>query len=157
MPVPNIIERDISIGYSGISVHSPEELQKMQVGYSIDTDGNSLVGIEEGDWLDGWYVIGRDQSCGDPIFIDLSDEGYPVYTAMHGLGYWADNLISDTLEGFYAALDELEALSINRETPVALEKNPFSQEDIEQYINKVKNVIGSAELDYWLMYVDTDG
>lgn len=78
-----------------ISIHlfSREEIEEGQLGYSIDEDGNSLTGDNEGDWKENWYVIGYDELVGDPIFIDIKNKKYPVMTAMHGEGDWEPEVI----------------------------------------------------------------
>ncbi|MEM5018349.1 hypothetical protein WKH31_18790 [Metabacillus indicus] len=89
-----------------ISIHlfSREEFDEGQLGYSIDENGNSLAGIEEGDWKESWYVIGYDELVGDPIFIDISIEKYPVMTAMHGQGEWEPEVMYWTLNKFIEAV-----------------------------------------------------
>ncbi len=73
-----------------ISIHlfSRDEIEEGQLGYSLDDKGNSLVGNTEGDWKETWYVIGFDEDLGDPIFVDITNENYPIMTAMHGEGEW---------------------------------------------------------------------
>lgn len=61
-------------------------------------EGQSLVGNEEGDWKEGWIVIGIDSYLGDPIFVDSNDENCPVYTAMHGEGEWEPECIAERIE-----------------------------------------------------------
>ena len=55
-----------------IRLFSVNELSNAQLGYSINSDGNSLIGEENGDWKENWFVIGKlcEDLCGDPIFVD---------------------------------------------------------------------------------------
>jgi hypothetical protein len=83
-----------------IILYSNESSVKEQIGYSVKPNGDSLYGFEEGDWQEGWYVIGRESQCGDPIFIDLNDPDIPVYTAMHGAGIWNEELLASSYKEF---------------------------------------------------------
>ncbi|ENQ3079289.1 hypothetical protein ACEOWG_002515 [Bacillus cereus] len=85
-----------------ISIHlfSREEFEEAQLGYSVDKEGNSLTGKNEGDWKETWYVIGYDEDLGDPIFIDIDNKKYPVMTAMHGAGDWEPEIIFSSLDEF---------------------------------------------------------
>ena len=65
---------EVSLGYRTVTLFSSEDLEEAQLGYSVDIDGQSLVGTEEGDWLSSWLVIGNEDETGDPIFIDTDDE-----------------------------------------------------------------------------------
>ncbi|USK36308.1 hypothetical protein LIT25_16180 [Bacillus sp. F19] len=89
-----------------ISIHlfTREEIEEGQLGYSIDEDGNSLAGNDEGDWKESWYVIGYDELVGDPIFIDISNKKYPVMTAMHGEGEWEPEVMFWTFNKFLEAV-----------------------------------------------------
>ncbi|MGG0203185.1 hypothetical protein [Bacillus mycoides] len=84
----NEIELECEFEPMTIELFNSEEIEEGQLGYSFDDEGQSLVGNEEGDWKDGWIVIGIDSYLGDPIFVDSNNENCPVYTAMHGEGDW---------------------------------------------------------------------
>lgn len=85
-----------------ISIHlfSSEEFEEGQLGYSVDEEGNSLTGNNEGDWKETWFVIGYDEDLGDPIFVDIEDKNYPVMTAMHGEGDWEPEVMFSSLNEF---------------------------------------------------------
>jgi len=85
-----------------ISIHlfSREEFEEGQLGYSVDEEGNSLTGNNEGDWKETWFVIGYDEDLGDPIFVDIEDKNYPVMTAMHGEGDWEPKVMFSSLNEF---------------------------------------------------------
>ncbi|HZG73434.1 MAG TPA: hypothetical protein VEY51_18000 [Chondromyces sp.] len=85
-----------------ISIHlfSSEEFEEGQLGYSVDEEGKSLTGNNEGDWKETWFVIGYDEDLGDPIFIDIEDKNYPVMTAMHGEGDWEPEVMFSSLNEF---------------------------------------------------------
>ena len=79
---------EVSFGYGGIALFPLESLKEMQIGYSVDPKGESLVGNQPGDWHESWLVIGNDTSEGNPIFIDLDSFPSQVMTAVHGQGVW---------------------------------------------------------------------
>lgn len=46
----------------------------------------------------GLSLVYEDET-GDPIFIDIEDGQFPVYTVMHGEGDWEPHKISVSLNG----------------------------------------------------------
>ncbi|AKR11802.1 hypothetical protein [Bacillus thuringiensis] len=94
----NEIELEYESEPMTIELFNSEEIEEGQLGYSFDEEGQSLVGNEEGDWKEGWIVIGIDSYLGDPIFVDSNDEDCPVYTAMHGEGDWELECIAERIE-----------------------------------------------------------
>ncbi|WP_028402345.1 hypothetical protein [Ectobacillus panaciterrae] len=96
----NLAGEEYELDEMTVSLFTEEEIYDGQLGYSIDSEGNSLIGENEGDWKASWLVIGQDVYFGDPIFIDVLQTGCPVYTAMHGEGDWESILLSNTLHDF---------------------------------------------------------
>src|SRR5215468_9730344 len=90
--------RIVSLGYRSVILLSHAELQEGQVGYSVDPQGRALTGDEPGDWRESWLVIGYEDQCGDPIFIDVVAPKFPVYTAPHGMGDWLPELVQPLLQ-----------------------------------------------------------
>ena len=46
-------------------------------------------------------VIAYETMCGDPIIIDLSEEGYPIFSLMHGMDSWSGgDFLADSMESF---------------------------------------------------------
>jgi hypothetical protein len=100
------LEKKVFKGQSlDISMCSEDEIEKMQLGYSVSINGDPLYGFDEGDWQEGWVVIGYETGCGDPIFIDLNEGGLPVYTAMHGCGVWSPQVLSESYCDFIKVLN----------------------------------------------------
>lgn len=94
--------------YVHIEAFSFEQLEKFQIGYSVDSDGHSLVTEDEGAWEAGWVVIAYETLCGDPIIIDLNEAGYPVSLLWHGVGNWDNGFyLANSLESFLAILIEI--------------------------------------------------
>lgn len=103
--LPKLQEKEYRGKRLDIILYSEESSKKEQLGYSIKPNGEPLYGFDEGDWQEGWYVIGRESLCGDPIFIDLNDPEIPVYTAMHGCGAWNEQLLAPNYNQFVELLD----------------------------------------------------
>ncbi|KAJ52594.1 hypothetical protein CTM_06401 [Clostridium tetanomorphum DSM 665] len=78
-----------------------EDIEEEQIGYSIDQDGNFLVSGKEGSWESGWIVIGCENLCGDPIIMDIKEEGFPISLLMHGMGDWSGGTyLSESIDKF---------------------------------------------------------
>lgn len=141
--------KSVSFGSTAIQIHAPDEIQEAQHGYSVDPDGNSLVNDEEGSWKQNWLVIGYEDLCGDPIFVDTQAEGNPVYTAMHGTGSWYPILIADSIEGFVKALAVVSELAEGRANPVELERNPLPSDKREEAIEDIRKNNPRADMSFW--------
>jgi len=91
---------DPEVETMSIHLFSREEFEEGQLGYRIDEDGNSLLGENDGDWKENWFVIGYDELVGDPVFIDTNNKKYPVLNAMHGEGDWEPEVMFSSLDEF---------------------------------------------------------
>lgn len=139
----------VSLGYTAVRVHGVDELEEAQIGYSIDPSGPSLVDGEPGSWQRQWVVIGYEDGCGDPIFIDAETESFPVYTAMHGKGNWEPNLIATGLLNFAAAMREIATVAKGRENPVALEANPIASLERGNVLDRIQRQNPGIDLTFW--------
>jgi hypothetical protein len=97
---------EIKFGVGGITFFPHDALANEQIGY------------RGADWSQTWLVIGREDTCGDPIFVDSSNEALPVLTAMHGMGEWVPEPVAMTLRKFSEALVFLQPFSVNRQHPM---------------------------------------
>jgi hypothetical protein len=143
------IQPEVSFGYTTIRIFRASELEPQQVGYSITPTGQSLTGDEDGDWRKNWLVIGYEDLCGDPIFIDTSQEEFPVYTAIHGEGPWEPNRIADSLVGLGRALSAIADVAKGREHPVGLENNPLTQQEKQAALAAIQRYNPNADLSFW--------
>lgn len=151
-PYEQILEgilREVSFGVETIHVCRAPELSGLQTGYSISSTGEVLTGTGAGDWRKEWVVIAYEDCCGDPIFIDCSKNGYPVYTAMHGEGPWEPTQIAVSLETFGRALSVLAKIAKGREHPVALEANPITQSEREATLATIQRDNPGLDLQFW--------
>ena len=78
---------------------SPEKFENFQIGYRIHGyTGEDLTGTADGDWQPGWYAVGNIPPLGDdPLFTDINDENFPLYTAQPGAGRWDAIKLIDSL------------------------------------------------------------
>lgn len=141
--------KNISIGYDVICLFEIKDIEKEQVGYSIDKEGNSLITNDEGSWKSNWLVIGFSENTGDPFFVDTAVKEFPVYTSMHGGDFWDQTMIADTYINFIEILSYFQKLSLGRENPVALKANPISIEEVEQLISEIEAKNIKSEVWYW--------
>jgi hypothetical protein len=148
-----MINAEVSFGYSTIHVYRAAELATGQVGYSVSPEGDILSGNGEGDWRDTWIVIGYDEILGDPIFIDTAEDTYPVYTAMHGEGYWAPERIAVSLEAFGHSLDAVAAVAKGREHPVALQEHPLLKSEKDELLATIRRYNPKLDLGFWENFV----
>ena len=131
--------------YVDIEIFSFDQLNKYQLGYSVDAEGNSLITGEEGSWQRNWIVIACDTLCGDPIIVDIKEDGYPVSTLIHGLGSWeAGSFLSNSMSSFTNSLKEVTYLLDKKE------KQLNGKKDFESMLEKiVVDNNGYADYDTW--------
>jgi hypothetical protein len=145
--------KEIQLGYAGMEFFTPNQLQDGQVGYSVNQDGQSLTGSQEGDWKNSWVVIGNESCCGDPIFIDTVENSLPVYTAPHGMGAWEPELIATSLSKFIEIMKLLAIVSQGRENPVALENNPLTDEEKEKVLSQIMDQNSGIDGSFWAVFM----
>jgi hypothetical protein len=147
---------EVSVGYRLVTLFTADELEEAQIGYSIDINGQSLTGTGDGDWHPSWLVIGNEDETGDPIFIDADDDQFPVYIAMHGEGEWEPDKIAVSLKSFISALSYIKELSVGRENPVALEKNPIPTDEQERILKIISETNKNIEMDFWETWLENE-
>lgn len=145
---------EVSFGITRFIIVRPDEIQAMQLGYSIDSQGRSLAGRENGDWRPDWVVIGEDCALGDPIFIDSAHQGNAVYKAAHGQGRWDQIPVASSLRNFRMALQALSALARGREHPVALESNPITLDERQSFLSLIRDQNGDVVAGFWSDLLD---
>lgn len=141
--------KSFSIGSSGFHFFSESEFSEGQRGYSVDDTGRSLARSEKGGWQHSWQVIGYEESCGDPIFVDSAAEEVPVFTAIHGVGEWHPTLIGESLASFRECINVLANLAVGRENPVRLAANPIDDLLRKTTIEKIKTLSPNSNLEFW--------
>lgn len=146
--------RVVALGYRSVILHTEEELQYAQHGYSIGDGGTPLTGDTPGDWRKNWLVIGYEDECGDPIFIDSTRRELPVYTARHGEGDWVPTLIATSFANFIKALTYVKDLSIGRENPADREANPVPSSERDALLEAIFQENPDASLEFWQTWLD---
>ncbi|MBC6971445.1 thiamine transporter [Bacillus sp. Xin] len=91
-------KHDIELQSFEIYLFHENELEKGQIGYRYDKNKNSLISGKKGDWQESWIVIGYDTDMGDPIFVDIEDPVYPIYTVEKGAGIWEPVCIARSID-----------------------------------------------------------
>lgn len=89
-------------------ITSTSTFSQAQHGFGRDEEGNDLSGSNVGDWQSSWQVIARDTELGDPYFVDIYDQDFPVYTAFLGESGWESEQVSTTLMGFIDCMHLLQ-------------------------------------------------
>ncbi len=141
-------------GALGFVLESRDGLAEAQLGYGTDPDGSDLSGGAEGDWRREWQVFGRDTLLGDPYFTDVSDAQLPVYTAMHGMGQWKPNIVSESLAGFVAALDLLAKTSKQHEELVEPDEHTVSDaSELASIEARLIGLCGENSADFWKNFI----
>ncbi|MCP4177197.1 MAG: hypothetical protein GY756_05465 [bacterium] len=143
---------EVSFGYHTIYLYDEKTIPSLQIGYSVDQSGKTLIDNKSGSWQENWLVIGHDEMTGDPIFIDTSDDVFPVYTAIHG-GDWEPSAISSSFDCFVSALFVINKYSKNRINPVELENNPIKDEEVKTALAEINDII---ETDFWELIFEND-
>ncbi len=90
--------RALEVDDMAFTLDRPEHLAHAQAGYSVDPEGYDITGDGVGDWRPSWIVIGYDGLDRRPLFVDLAEEGLPVFTAEHGQGDWDPEELAPTLD-----------------------------------------------------------
>ena len=144
---------EVAFGAGTVHLTNADELSDAQVGYAVGPTGESLVGESDGDWQAEWLVVGYEGLTGDPLFVDTSEEDWPVYTAMHGEGAWEPDRIADSFMGFLEALQLVRNAGLGRDNPVALEANPLPARDAERILAEIRRRNPESSPDFWTIWL----
>jgi hypothetical protein len=147
--LPQRVFDKVSLGNTTLHFFSEAEFLQGQVGYSVDPGGQSLAGDNDGDWKESWQVIGYEDLCGDPIFIDVSFAEVPVYTASHGMGEWKPTQISDSFEAFSKSLKIVAEIAVGRENAVKLVANPIGLAEAETSLDAIRAINPNSDMEFW--------
>jgi len=146
---------DISFGYADIHFCNPDNLEDEQIGYSIDSRGNSLLTGKDGDWQQEWIVIASDE-LGDPIIVDTSSDQLTVVSAPHGEGEWMPIVIADSLDNFRDIISLLTDVSKGRTNPIHIEQNPVTVKERKAIMTKIRKQNPETKLWFWEAFFDDD-
>jgi hypothetical protein len=135
---------DLQFNVGGISFFIPSEIEEEQIGYAGQ------------DWNVHWLVVARESACGDPVFVDTEQDGLPVFTAMHGMGYWKPEMIAKSWANFIEAVEFIRPFTSGREHPVGLEANPLSLSQRDAIRHGLEHVLGQPVPYFWEPYYEDD-
>jgi hypothetical protein len=147
----------VEYGGIGIQLFRPNEIPEGQLGFAITSDGRSLMGSGQGDWRPEWVVIGCDTGCGDPIF--ASDVApHPVFSAMHGQGYWQAKLVAASLDAFAHCFRAFQRFAAGRSIPDEVDANPPTPEEQAQFLTVIRSLTDGDNdaLGFWAVQIDLD-
>ena len=149
-----VLFREVSLGNTTLHFFSEEdEFIDGQIGYSVNPHGNSLVGGENGDWKETWRVLGYEDLCGDPVFVDVRIPELPVFTAPHGMGDWNATQISDSFEAFNKSLKIVAEIALGRENAVRLEGNPIGSGDAALALDRISTISPNSDIEFWQLFL----
>jgi hypothetical protein len=151
--LPSLDPIEVSFGAGGIALIDRNELEAAQRGYSFREAPADLCGVKDGDWREEWIVIGHTTDLGDPIFIDAAKKDFPVYTAAHGTGAWAPELVSRTYSGFRQIMVLFEEVALSREHPVGLSDNPMTIAEYKIFVEQAQEIGQLDDPFFWALIV----
>jgi hypothetical protein len=146
---------DVSLAYNEINFIHPDNLDEEQIGYSFDSNGNSLIIGNDGDWQEEWLVIATDQ-LGDPIIVDISSPKLTVLSTAHGEGSWEPFVIANSLESFKAIISVLHKIAKNRTNQVDLVNHPITDKERKDALKKIEKENSDVELCFWENFFEND-
>jgi len=146
--------KETYFGPQGFIIATTEnELDAAQHGFGLHPNGTDLSGSNGGDWQSSWLVIARDTELGDPYFVDIDDDHFPVYTAVHVEGIWQQELVASSLKGFLACLTLL--FDNGRQERAQFVPDNTTIEDKNQLIQLSNSLVKtSGSESFWLMFFE---
>ena len=142
------LECDKIKDYVNIEVFSFEQLYEGQVGYSVDSNGSSLVNDDEDTWDENWIVIAYEILCGDPSIIELNEDGYPVSRLMHGMDSWDNgSYLADSMESFLNTLKEISRFLTEKQ--VLEGKRNIQNKELNAMLDYIIEISNSANFEVW--------
>ena len=141
-------ECDRASEFIDISIYGPDELEREQIGYSVDTEGNRLASDEEGAWQPGWIVIGCVDLTGDPVIVDTCEAGQPVACLMHGMEEWgAGSYIAGSMGQCKDAIAKIRLLMTDKNPERT--NLPVACADLDAVVAEIAAADEYAHADAW--------
>ncbi|MGE7690325.1 hypothetical protein ACQKMI_14105 [Lysinibacillus sp. NPDC097214] len=136
-----------------IEMSNPELLEREQLGFSMDLEGNSLLNDEEGSWQADWLVIGHIKLTGDPIIIETAEPGQPVAVLMHDMGDWnVGRYLAGSVLHFQIAIQQFIELIDQKNDNQSTWK--ITCMELEQFIAGIVSADEYADKDLWESQLD---
>ena len=142
------LECDKVKDYVNIEIFPFEQLGDGQIGYSVDSGGNSLVTDDEDTWNENWMVIAYETLCGDPIIIELNEDKYPVSLLMHGMDSWdSGSYLADSMESFLNIFKEI--VYFLTEKQLLMGKRNIQHKELKAILNNIIKISNTADFETW--------
>lgn len=74
--------------YMAIYFFDGEEIEEVQHAFYQDDYGNPVEG-----WQENWFAVGIEGDTDDPIFVDVNQDNFPVYTVMLEGKKWMEPIL----------------------------------------------------------------
>lgn len=133
----------VTLGYTTVHLYPASALREAQSGYGV------TPGEEDPDWEESWLVIGMEDCTGDPIFVDIEDEDFPVYTCAPDMSEWTPELIANSFQNFIEILDRIRLVARGRENPEALAAKPLTEEECDGILDFIRQNNPDVSLSFW--------
>lgn len=101
----------LAFGKGCIYFYDSGEMLQAQKGFSEDENGKSLITNSIGSWDKTWLVIGKENICDDPIFVDTYSEQLPVFTAIREHNNWEPVEIAPSLSSLQKIIAEIRKIN----------------------------------------------
>ncbi|MCL1696863.1 hypothetical protein [Lysinibacillus sp. BPa_S21] len=136
-----------------VEIFNPVLLEREQLGYSMDLEGNSLINDDKGSWQADWLVIGHRKLTGDPIIIETAEPGQPVAVLMHGMGDWhAGRYLASSVLHFQIAIQQFIELIAQKNDNQSTWK--ITCMELEQVMARIVSADEYADKDLWESLLD---
>lgn len=99
---------------------------------------------------DGQVVIGYCSLLGDPIGVDCTLAGFPVWSHQHDEASWEPEMIAGSLDAFGKAAGLVGKLCAGRDS----EAKPVTDAEIEQLFRAIRAADRGAGEDFWRLFLD---
>jgi len=120
----------------------------------LEAIGDAQTGYGGPDWRPDWLVIAIETACGDPLFVDRSHPGSPVFTAMHGMGSWDSSPVAPSWHAFVRAVEAIRPYTKGREGPRGLRENPLTSEERVRITAVLQEALGVEPPGFWHLLLD---
>lgn len=141
----------MSIGFRVLQFITPENLAEEQHSYRFGAIGNGHL---RRDWNADWLVIGQDE-MGFPVFADIKQEGWPVYTAAREEDTpWDVYKIAPNITTFFTFLRMIIPHCEGRDDMEKLRANPLDESKTDLILKKINALIEDGQVWYWELWLE---
>jgi hypothetical protein len=90
----------------------------------------------------------------DLLVVDGSTKAHRVLAVIQSVSGWRTEVVADSLDGFFAALDVVSSLAMGRETARAISANPVPTAALRRALDRIRAANPTAPLDFWSSWLD---